>query len=339
MQLIRNKLTIGQLHGLAWLLVFFMVFFMLLPERGFMLSLVLTVMNIIFYSVIIYGNIYFLFPYFYQRNHRIQYVIYSIIFITVSALSRGVLASYVYNTYFAVHPEPLNRNTLLSFISGAFLDFMLSFIIMIALAYFNLKEKSEEMLLQKSEAELNLLKSQVQPHFLFNTLNNIYYEVYREAPKSAELIERLSDIMRYFVDQSPKEVVSLTTEIQFLENYIELERIRIRHEIEINFIKQYNTELSLPPMLLMTFVENLFKHGIDRSGSNNKIEISLIHQDSQLLFQTVNRLQPGLVINRGHGFGLQNLRKRLHILFGENFDLNTERSSSSFTAFLKIPLS
>jgi LytS/YehU family sensor histidine kinase len=229
---------------------------------------------------------------------------------------------------------------MLSLIAGAFLDFMLSFIVKIALAYFNLKKRSEEILLQKSHVELNLLKSQVQPHFLFNTLNNIYYEIYREAPKSAELIERLSDIMRYFVDESPKEVVSLDTEIHFIENYIELERIRMRHQIEVNFIKQYHKELRLPPMLLMTFVENLFKHGIDKASSINKIEISLIHQDTQLLFQTVNAIQPNdnrPIINRG--FGLQNLRKRLNILFGENFELYTDRSNSFFTAFLKIPLS
>jgi len=339
MQLKTTKITVGQLQGLVWLLVFFMVFCMLLPERGFQLSLVLTTMNIIFYSVIIYGNIYFLFPYLYEKNKRISYVIYSILFIIISAFSRGFLASYVYNTYFSASPKPFSWYTMVSLIAGAFLDFMLSFIVKIALAYFNLKKKSEEILLQKSQAELNLLKSQVQPHFLFNTLNNIYYEVYREAPKSAELIERLSEIMRYFVDESPKEVVSLNTEIHFLENYIELERIRIRHHIEINFIKQYNKELRLPPMLLMTFVENLFKHGIDKSSSINKIEISLIHQDAQLLFQTVNRAQPNCHSTQNRGFGLQNLRKRLNILFGENFELNADKSNSFFTAFLKIPLS
>ena len=141
-------------------------------------------------------------------------------------------------------------------------------------------------MVQKSQAELNLLKSQVQPHFLFNTLNNIYYEAYREAPRTAKLIERLSDIMRYFVDESPKDEVSLGTEIQFLENYIALEKIRIRGEIELDFIKDCNSDLRIPPMLLMTFVENIFKHGIDKSSSQNKIELSLVQQDGYLLFQT-----------------------------------------------------
>ncbi len=90
---------------------------------------------------------------------------------------------------------------------------MMSFVFRIAIEYFRVKRQAEQMLEQKkSLAELNLLKSQVQPHFLFNTLNNIYYEAFREAPRTALLIGRLSDIMRYFVDESPKEKVTLATE-------------------------------------------------------------------------------------------------------------------------------
>src|SRR6185312_13743582 len=112
----------------------------------------------------------------------------------------------------------------------------------------------------------------------------------REAPRTAGLIERLSDIMRYFVDESPKDEVSMQTEVNFLENYIALEKIRIRHKTDISFVKDYNAESRIPPMLLMTFVENVFKHGIDKSSSDNKVEISLIQQEGYLLFQTCNRI-------------------------------------------------
>jgi sensor histidine kinase YesM len=232
----------------------------------------------------------------------------------------------------------MNFESIVNFIVAGFLTFMLSFIFRIAMAYFELKQQSEKILVQKSQAELNLLKSQVQPHFLFNTLNNIYYEAYREAPRTAKLIERLSDIMRYFVDESPKDEVSLNTEIQFIENYIALEKIRIRHEIELNILKDCNPELRIPPMLLMTFVENIFKHGIDKSSSENKIEITLVHQDGYLLFQTRNRIydKPG---TPGHkGFGIENLRKRLCFLYGERFELGTDTTGNFFTAFLKVPL-
>jgi LytS/YehU family sensor histidine kinase len=224
------------------------------------------------------------------------------------------------------------------YVIASFLIFLLSFVYRIAIAYYSLKQQAEEILLQKSQAELNLLKSQVQPHFLFNTLNNIYYEAYREAPRTAGLIERLSDIMRYFVDESPKDEVSLQTEIQFIENYIALEKIRIRHKTDITFVKDYNAESRIPPMLLMTFVENIFKHGIDKSSSDNKVDISLIQQNSSMMFQTCNRIHPVASKEQYHGFGIENLRKRLSMLYGAKFELNIENNGKTFIAFLKVPI-
>src|ERR1700759_3625518 len=245
----------------------------------------------------------------------------------------------MYNTFFAKVPEVWTFGMTINFIVAGLLTYLLSFIFRIAIAYFSLKQQSEKILAQKSQAELNLLKSQVQPHFLFNTLNNIYYEAYREAPRTAALIERLSDIMRYFVDESPKDEVSLQTEIQFIENYIALEKIRIRHKTDISFVKEYNADSRIPPMLLMTFVENVFKHGIDKSSSDNKVDISLIQQNGSMMFQSCNRIHPAVSKEQCHGFGIENLRRRLTMLYGNKFELNIENNGKTFTAFLKVPLS
>ncbi len=227
---------------------------------------------------------------------------------------------------------------LLAYVPGLILIYVLSLVFRIAIAYFTLKQQTEEIILQKSQAELNLLKSQVQPHFLFNALNNIYYRVYKVDPPSAGLIERLSDIMRYFVDESPKEVVPVSTEVAFIENYMELERIRIRHGADIKFEKDYNPELRIPPMLLMTFVENIFKHGIDKSRKQNRVTISLVQQNDFLLFKTSNHKgdpEPG---DQPGGFGIVNLTKRLWMLYGDKFELTIDDEGELFTAFLKIPL-
>jgi sensor histidine kinase YesM len=338
MNLLKGKATIAQLQWLVWIAVFFIIFFSLLPEDGFPQAASFTTVSVAFYILVIYGNIKFLYPRFYEKGYKVQYVICVIILLVGGGLARGSLIMFIYNTFFAKKPEVWTFEMTLNFVIAGFLTYLLSFIFRIAIAYFSLKQQSEKILAQKSQAELNLLKSQVQPHFLFNTLNNIYYEAYREAPRTAALIERLSDIMRYFVDESPKDEVSLQTEIQFLENYIALEKIRIRHETEINFVKDYNAEARIPPMLLMTFVENIFKHGIDKSSSENKIDISLIHQDGYLLFQTYNK-KPQQAQETTHGFGIENLRKRLILLYGEAFELNIDCTEKQFTAFLKVPLS
>lgn len=338
MNFLKGKATIAQLQLLVWVAVYLIIFFSFLPEDGPYQAGIFSGINIIFYVLVIYGNIKFLFPRLYQKGHVAWYVILVVILLPAAGLGRGFLIMFIYNKYFAVHAEKMSATSIAQFVVAGVLTYMLSFIFRIAIAYFKLKQQAEEIMLQKSQAELNLLKSQVQPHFLFNTLNNIYYEAYREAPRTAGLIERLSDIMRYFVDESPKDEVSLQTEVQFIENYIALEKIRIRHETEINFVKEYNPDVRIPPMLLMTFVENIFKHGIDKSSKKNKIEISLIHQDGHVLFQTSNKkIQQSQ--EASHGFGIQNLRKRLNLLYGTAFELNIDCSEDQFTAFLKVPLS
>src|SRR6202012_2537350 len=122
-------------------------------------------------------------------------------------------------------------------------------------------------------------------------------------------------------------------------NYIALEKIRIRHETEINFVKDYNAEARIPPMLLMTFVENIFKHGIDKSSSENRIDISLLVKDGYLLFSTTNNIHEKAGSNESRGFGIENLRKRLALLYGSNFELRVDNTGNAFNAFLKAPLS
>ena len=338
MKLLTKQPTIAQLQWLVWIAVFFIIFFSVIPSDGLYQGAAFTIISVAFYVLVIYGNINYLFPQLYQKGKRALYVIAVSILLIGGGSLRGYLIMSIYNNYFAEKPERMSIGMFLNFIVAGFMTFMLSFIFRIAIAYFTLKQQSEKILAQKSQAELNLLKSQVQPHFLFNTLNNIYYEAYREAPNTAKLIERLSDIMRYFVDESPKDEVSIGTEINFLENYIALEKIRIRHEIALNFIKECNLELRIPPMLLMTFVENIFKHGVDKSSSENKIELSLVQQDGYLLFQTRNGRHDAARSTGPSSFGIENLRKRLALLYGERFELTIDDSGPCFTAFLKVPL-
>jgi LytS/YehU family sensor histidine kinase len=337
MNLITGRVTINRLQWLVWAAVFLIIFFSLLPEDGLYPAASFTLISVSFYALVIYGNINFLFPRLYEKGHKVLYVISAIVFLISAGLGRGYLVMFLYNK-FSKKPEPITTGMIVNFVVAGFLTYLLSFIFRIALAYFTLKQQSEKIMSQKSQAELNLLKSQVQPHFLFNTLNNIYYEAYLEAPNTAKLIERLSDIMRYFVDESPKDEVSLSTEIQFIENYIALEKIRIRHSIQLNFVHECHAETRIPPMLLMTFVENIFKHGIDKSSSANIIDISLLQKDGYQLFKTENRLCDKMLTNATNGFGIQNLRKRLSILYGDRFELIINDSNQLFTAFLKVPL-
>jgi sensor histidine kinase YesM len=338
MRIFFSKATPAQLQFLIWCLVFGFTLLTYLPEEGFAQAFTNASFNTIFYALLIYGNISFLFPRLYEKGRVFGYVLASLFLLIFVGVSRALISVSVYNRFFAREKEALSVQTFLYFSLAGLVVFMLSFVFRIALAYFRVKRQAEQMLEQKSQAELNLLKSQVQPHFLFNTLNNIYYEAYREAPRTAVLIGRLSDIMRYFVDESPKEKVSLATEVKFLENYIALEEIRIRHGVNVTFHKHFEGEVFIPPMLLMTFVENLFKHGIDRGAEGNQISLSLARAGDNLLFSTENLLPGDPAANGKSGSGLSNLEKRLTLLYGDRFTLSTTHTDTHFQALLKIPL-
>jgi sensor histidine kinase YesM len=338
MKIWRQAPSTGQLQVLIWTAVLLAIFFSLLPMEGVLKSVIYTLVDATSYAIIIYGNILLLYPVLYQKGRFVLYGISVVFVLILTGMLRGYASITLFKYVLLIKTPPVNLLLLLDYVPGGILIYVLSLVFRIAIAYFTLKQQTEEILLQKSQAELNLLKSQVQPHFLFNALNSIYYRVYKVDPPSAGLIERLADIMRYFVDEGPKDEVPVATEVAFIENYIALERIRIRHDAAVHFEKAYNPELRIPPMLLMTFVENIFKHGIDKSLKQNQVTISLVQQNDHLFFTTRNRKVDPEAGDEPGGFGIINLTKRLRMLYGDKFELTIDDEGELFTAFLKIPL-
>ena len=159
---------------LIWTAVLLLIFFSALPMDGLLKSVIFTVVNTTSYAIIIYGNILFLYPVFYQKRRFLAYGISVAFFLILTGMLKGY-ANFIVNNYVLLIKAPLNLLDLLAYVPGGVLIYVLSLVFRIAIAYFTLKQQTEEIILQKSQAELNLLKSQVQPHFLFNTLNNIYY--------------------------------------------------------------------------------------------------------------------------------------------------------------------
>lgn len=288
------------------------------------------------YLVAVYANASWLVPR-YFRSNKFRYFLYAVLLLVALQLARMYIQ---YEVLLPLHPKFYDWNA--SHFSFVFITNLLAFIfgglLRVAVNYLTLLRKQEELKMQQLASELNLLKAQVQPHFLFNTLNNIYYLAYTKNERTAEVVARLSDIMRYFVEDAPKEKLPLQMEISFLKNYIELEQIRMLHQARVQF-KQNNIDQSLmiPPMLLIPLVENIFKHGIDKATTINDVVITLEQQDGHLLFSTCNTCH-SLENNGKGGVGLTNLRKRLTILYGNDFLLETNKTQESFEVMLKFPV-
>ena len=194
---------------------------------------------------------------------------------------------------------------------------------------------------EKLEAEYRLLHSQVQPHFLFNTLNNLVSVSLHQASRMPDLLQRLAGLLSYQLHESNRKTVPLSKEIEYLKDYIALEKIRYgeRLDVQTNFSEwSQRPDLQIPPMLLLPFVENAFKHGASRSEADCWIQIRLHMHENRLSFTVENSVPEENTGVTCTGLGLSNLKKRLDILFPHQYELLTLKEDSHFLATLKFTL-
>ncbi len=190
---------------------------------------------------------------------------------------------------------------------------------------------------EKLTSELAFLKSQINPHFLFNSLNNIYSLAYQKSDKTPEAVMKLSEIMRYMLYESNEATVKLDDEIRYLQNYIELQKLRFKDKAYIKFeIDGETNDKRITPLILISFVENAFKHGI-ATDKDNPIKIVLNVSSNKLFFQVVNRKSVQNKDETG-GIGLLNVKRRLDLLYDGEFRLHIDDHESIYNCELYLDL-
>ena len=200
--------------------------------------------------------------------------------------------------------------------------------------YSSLDEERLQLVEEKKNAELKALKTQINPHFIFNTLNNIYSLVYQKSEKALPAIEELGQLLRYSTKDLEKDSITLDQEIGYIDSLIELEKLRLRNPELILVEKNiHDPHLNISPMLLVPFVENAFKHG-DFRGKGFELKIS--DQDKVLHFYLLN-FKKDKMKDSSSGIGIQNVKKRLEILYTKH-ELNIHDSETEFIVDLKIDL-
>ena len=187
----------------------------------------------------------------------------------------------------------------------------------------------------KREAELSLLRSQINPHFFFNTLNNLYALTITKSDQAPEVILKLSDMMRYTIYEGEKETVKLLDEITYLENYIELHKIRYKKTVEISFNHSIDTSLTIAPLLFILLLENAFKHGIESLAENAFIHIDLYEDSKFICFDIENNFDPNNE-NESTGIGLDNLKKRLSLLYKGKHEYSVDVTDNVYKTKLII---
>ncbi len=204
------------------------------------------------------------------------------------------------------------------------------------------RKRFEKLRKVQLRTELNFLKSQIQPHFFFNTLNNLYALTLEKSDVAPSVVLKLSDIMQYILYDVKKRKIRLYTEINYIQNYIDLERLRYGNRITSNTdIIGSIEDIEVPPLLFLPFIENCFKHG---AKDNDNIIVSIRFENIKnkwLIFKVENTFNDSKELketNEKHGIGIHNVKRRLELLFENNFEFKNTINEQKYCIQLKIPI-
>ena len=199
--------------------------------------------------------------------------------------------------------------------------------------------RNRQLMKENMEAQLQLLRAQVHPHFLFNTLNNIYSQTQLESPKGSKMIVGLSDMLRYILYEGQKSLVPLKQELMMITEYTSLEKIRYGNKLDVYvMIPDKTVDLYIAPLLLLPFVENCFKHGASNMLQNPWINLTVEVKDTTLTMKLMNGKVPVKENVQNTGIGISNVRQRLELLYKNKYDLQIREDEEMFVVDLKVEL-
>lgn len=282
-------------------------------------------------AVVVYVNLYLLFPKYFFRKKYIVYSLFLVLTMGLGAFSLRLL-----------FPSGNDSFTLPVF--QHFINLFFFIVITSSFKFFREYLRKQKLLIkaenEQLKIELSLLKSQVNPHFLFNTLNNLYgLIVQSQNQKAAEITLKLSDLMRYLLESSKTDLVSLNKEIKFIKNYLALEKIRLNENTEIKFeVSGTDKEVVIAPLLFIPLVENAFKHGLLTISDESFAHFSLSVQGKDLFFEALNSVGKSLDKHLKSGTGIDNLRKRLQLIYPQKHQLEIEETETLFKVTLHMQL-
>ncbi len=312
-------------------------------EYNWLNSFLFALAQMVFMIIIAYLNYAVLLPRFLKNKKIWKYLLeFSLPFIVLISIKinliRFLVDGYAHRDWYFYSKIYVIHTTVITL-------FIVIFVGMLRFAedWFEFEAKTREIENERLNAELKFLRAQINPHFLFNTLNNLYYLAYKQSPNTTVVVDKLSQMMRYMIYETNQPKVMLTKEIEYMQNYISLEKLRINDGIPIHFeIKGDPTPHRIAPMILITFLENAFKHGITNNIPDAWIDISLELRKNQMIFMVNNSKQKVKIDSENSnltGIGLQNVRRRLDLSYSGQYELKLEDQPESFRVQLIIFLS
>ena len=295
----------------------------------------------------VYFTLYFLMPKFLFREKYLEFILYLIVLILI--FSALIWANYVWvqdpifwpgNDY---EPHFLNYGKILKNTTKIYPVLVLAIIIK-WFKYWYVEQKSNRLLVEeKLKAELNFLKAQVHPHFLFNTLNNLYALTLKKSKDAPEVVLKLSDLLNYMLYECAADEVLIEKEVKLVRDYIDLERIRYGNRLDVAFnVRGSAAGKRMAPLMILPFVENSFKHGVSDEINDSWVNIDLELKEETLTLKVENSKskeeQKEDHFNYKEGIGLKNVRRRLELIYPEQHHLEMHDAEEAFLVILTLEL-
>jgi len=287
--------------------------------------------------IMFYFNYFFLIPrYLLTKKYWFYFSFLLLAIVTVFLFSGGIFFFSDFNPEILPRTNPSIEKIFPAIIVNALLLWLLSIVSSVLWTAYNRLKQTES---EKLSAQIASLKSQINPHFLFNTLNNIYATAIDTSPKTADMVDKLSEMMRYTMKDTQKDFVLLEDELNYINNYIELQKLRLDRSVKLEYHCLENVPaLRIAPMLLVPFVENAFKHGVNsEQKSSIKIEITMDRKEFQLSVVN-NKVLVQRDISESSGLGIENTKHRLNLIYPSKHLLVIHDTEKEFFVSLYINL-
>lgn len=327
-------------HFVIWMLIFGTWFFLryedfALPATAFKVTLV----KVIDLAALVYFTNYILIPKLLYKKQYILFALFFIILITASSVLKMKVLGVITN-----NPNLLNFNG--NWKARIYDNLIPHFFLVLAGVAFKLmfdfvkmQKKMAELAKEKAEAELSFLKSQINPHFLFNSLNAVYFLIDKENKEAREALHRFSEMLRYQLYEAGGNKIPIEKEIGFLKDYVHLQKLRKEELYKVEFNASADVKgFSIEPLLLLSFVENAFKHISHKQDGVNFVNINLHRNNGQLLFDVQNSKEDAVTTETAGGIGLQNVKRRLELLYAGKYELNISNQPDVYAVNLKLKL-
>jgi two-component system LytT family sensor kinase len=325
-------------HLFFWFLYAFIVAVSLQPGRNLREWLLFSCLILTFHAAVSYvNNYYFVNRYLYTRQY-VTYVIVLILTIAATAFPISVIIHKLVNNR-DLKNMVWSWNFFILIALSVLFSVVLSMVLKLLKNWYQGEQARKRLQQINTETELKFLKSQINPHFLFNCLNNLYALTLKKSDLAPEVVLRLSNILRYVLYEAVDGRVPLSKEVAYLKDYIDLEKIRLGSRAEIDFETEGDLEdAQIEPMLFLTFLENSVKHGAFNTIADAWIKIKLQATASQIVFEISNSKPAGMVEQeKGQGgIGMANLKKRLDIIYPEKYTLEVKDGETEYHVKLAL---